>query len=200
MRADPQNCPRRPAVFLDRDGTLNREVDYLSDPKHFDWLPGAQRALCALSAAGYALVVATNQSGIARGYLDQGTLDAIHHRMVSELDPFGVQFVAIESCPHHPEHGPPELRIACDCRKPAPGMLLRAANAHDLDLSKSWMVGDSLRDAQAGLAAGVRSILVWTGKGQSQSQSQQTKERLAIPQVPDLLHAAARILAASPVS
>lgn len=185
--------PYRPAVFLDRDGTINREVDYLADPALFELLPGVPAALRALAAAGYALIVVTNQSGVARGLLDQATLDAIHARMVRELAAEGVEFAAVESCPHHPEFPARESLPPCSCRKPLPGMLLRAAEALGIDLARSWMVGDSLRDLQAGHAAGTRSVLVHTGKGLEQSSA----VRAALPdfQAVDIAAAAARILA-----
>jgi D-glycero-D-manno-heptose 1,7-bisphosphate phosphatase len=158
----------RPAVFLDRDGTLNREVDYLSRADEFEFLPGVPTALARLAQAGFALVVVTNQSGIARGKLDEATLGEIHRRMEQELAAEGVQLDGIEFCPHHPKVGPPAYRRTCGCRKPAPGMLLVAAAAHDLDLARSWTIGDSGRDLEAGHAAGTRAILVLTGKGRQE--------------------------------
>lgn len=185
----------RPAVFLDRDGTINREVDYLSNPNEFELIPGVPAALRALSAAGYAMVVVTNQSGVARGMLSLETLDAIHARMTRMLAAESVQLDAIESCPHHPDAGEPPFRADCSCRKPAPGMLLKAAQELDLDLAHSWMVGDSLRDLQAGEAAGTRSILVRTGKGQEQEQSALANGGEALMVEDDLAGAVARILA-----
>lgn len=185
----------RPAVFLDRDGTLNREVDYLSDPAEFELIPGVPAALRALSAAGYALVVVTNQSGVARGLLSLETLDAIHARMRRVLEAENVRLDGIESCPHHPAAGEPPLRANCTCRKPAPGMLLKAAQDLDLDLARSWMVGDSLRDLQAGEAAGTRSILVRTGKGRAQEQKALAEGGQAAIVEDDLSAAVARILA-----
>ncbi len=185
--------PLRPAVFLDRDGTINREVDYLADPALFELLPGVPAALRSLAAAGYALIVVTNQSGVARGLLDQTILDAIHARMVCELKAERVEFAAIESCPHHPDFETPGQTTPCVCRKPLPGMLHRAADSVGIDLQRSWMVGDSLRDLQAGHAAGTRSVLVHTGKGWEQSGAVSA----ALPdfQAKDISTAAARILA-----
>ncbi|HPF14384.1 MAG: D-glycero-beta-D-manno-heptose 1,7-bisphosphate 7-phosphatase [Planctomycetes bacterium] len=185
----------RKAVFLDRDGTLNREVHYLADPDRFEWLPGVLDALHALQAGGWALVVVTNQSGIAQGLVEVDDLDAIHARMRTELASAGVTLAGIYSCPHHPHIGRAPWVHACECRKPAPGMLLEAQRDLDLDLAESWMIGDSLRDLQAGWAAGCRSILVRTGKGREQEA--QLKEPLERPAwvAEDLLQAAQIVLA-----
>lgn len=154
----------RPAVFLDRDGTINEEVDYLSDPADLVLLPGAAAAIRRWNGAGYLVVVVTNQSGIARGLLDEERLREIHDRLQRMLAREGAAIDAFYHCPHHPDFGEPPLRERCGCRKPAPGMLLRAAEELHLDLERSWIVGDSLRDLEAGAAVGVRGILVETGK------------------------------------
>ncbi len=152
------------AAFLDRDGTINVEVDYLSSPEALELLPGAARAIRRLNEGGWLVVVVTNQSGIARGKLDEAQLTAIHAELDAKLQQEGARVDAYYHCPHHPEHGPPPYRQECECRKPRPGMLLRAAREHDLELESSWMIGDSLRDLEAGRAAGTRCILVATGK------------------------------------
>ncbi len=156
----------RPAVVLDRDGTINREVDYLADPQDFELIPGSAEAIAALSAAGFAIAVATNQSGIARGMLDEQRLDAIHARMRAELENYGARIDALAYCPHHPTEGAPPYRVECDCRKPASGMVERTLRELDADPSASWVIGDSGRDLVAGTALGLRGILVATGKGE----------------------------------
>lgn len=153
-----------PAVFLDRDGTINVEVDYLARPEDLELYPGAAAAVRRLNEAGRFVVVVTNQSGVARGLLDEETLSRIHARLDELLADAGAHVDAYSWCPHHPDVGQPPYRRACDCRKPAPGMLLDAAREHGLDLARSWTVGDSLRDVAAGRAAGTRAILVGTGK------------------------------------
>lgn len=155
----------RPAIFLDRDGTLIREVDYLADPELVELLPGAVEGLRAWRRAGYALVLATNQSGIARGLVTLEQLEAIHERLARELAEHDLALDDIRFCPHHPTEGEAPNRRGCGCRKPAPGMLFAAAAELDLDLEASWMIGDALRDLEAGSRAGGRSILVRTGKG-----------------------------------
>jgi D-glycero-D-manno-heptose 1,7-bisphosphate phosphatase len=162
------SAARRPAVFLDRDGTLVREVDYLRAPAELELL-AVGAGLRALAEAGFALVLVTNQSGVARGYLDEETLAAIHSRLAELLAREGVALEGVEYCPHHPEHGAPPYRADCDCRKPRPGMLLRAAERLGLDLARSWTIGDSERDLLAGEAAGLRGgVLVRTGKGEEE--------------------------------
>lgn len=155
----------RPAVFLDRDGTVQVEVDYLADPAGVELIEGVGKSLAALQRAGFALVVVTNQSGVARGILDEARLAAIHLRLSELLALDGVELDGIYWCPHHPQHGEPPYRCECSCRKPLPGMLLDAAREQALDLARSWMIGDAERDLDAGTAASVRSILVETGKG-----------------------------------
>lgn len=184
-----------PAVFLDRDGTINVEVDYLRSPEQLELIPGARGALRALQEAGYVLIVVTNQSGIARGYFDREALTEIHAALKRVLAEGGVELSAIEYCPHHPGSDDESLARECDCRKPKPGMLLRAAARLDIDLGRSWMIGDAERDLQAGLAAGVRPILVQTGKGAAAHKSIQDSGGDPGLVVADLAAAAKLILA-----
>lgn len=141
----------RAAVFLDRDGVLVEDVRYLSRPEDLVLLPGVGPFLRAL-APDHALVVVTNQSGIARGYFDEGALEAVHARLLEALAADGAAVDALYACPH--------LDEGCDCRKPAPGMILRAAEEHGLALDRSVMIGDAPRDVEAGRRAGVRSLLL----------------------------------------
>ena len=157
----------RPAVFLDRDGTIIWEVDYLRSPAQLRLLPGAAAAVKRLNEAGFAVVIVTNQSGIARGMLTEADLALTNAVLERRLARAGAHLDAVYFCPHHPEVGPPEHRQQCECRKPAPGMLLRAARELDLDLSRSFAVGDSARDLLAGRNAGCRMVLVRTGYGRA---------------------------------
>lgn len=150
----------RPAVFLDRDGTVIDEVGHLGEPDRVVVLPGIPAALRKLSQAGYALVVITNQAGVARGYFTEAEVAAVNERTASLLEEEAVRLDGCYHCPHHPDFTGP-----CECRKPLPGLLLRAARDLDLDLTRSWMVGDHPSDAAAGQAAGASSIMVRTGHG-----------------------------------
>jgi len=147
-------------VFLDRDGTLVAERSYLSAPEQLELLPGVVGALRRLRAAGFVLVVVTNQSAVARGLVDEAGLARIHERLHVLLEHLPRAYL---HCPHHPDAGEGPYRRACDCRKPAPGMLLRAAALFDLELRGSWIVGDGARDVLAGHALGLRTALVRSG-------------------------------------
>jgi histidinol-phosphate phosphatase family protein len=154
---------RRPALFLDRDGTLVEEVPYLHDPGRVVLAPGAG-ALAALAAAGYALVVVTNQAGVARGLYDEAAVAAVHRRLGELLAGAGVRLDAVLYCPHHPEGTVPGYARACRDRKPGPGMLEAAAARLGLDLAASFLVGNHPADVGAAVAAGVTPLFVTTGR------------------------------------
>jgi D-glycero-D-manno-heptose 1,7-bisphosphate phosphatase len=179
------------AVFLDRDGTINVEVQYMSRVEDFQFIPGVPWALKCLKNAGYLLVVVTNQSGIGRGLYDEAALDGIHSHMHADLANYGAAIDACYFCPHHPEHATGDYLKECGCRKPLPGMLQQAALDLDIDLAASFMVGDKIADVEAGLAAGCTSLLVLTGYGSAQV------DRLpaGVAAYPDLPAAALAILA-----
>jgi|SRR5688572_231658 len=153
----------RPVAFLDRDGTINEEKHYLSDPAEFRLLPGVAQAIRRLNQAGWAVVVITNQSGLARGYFSWETLEAIHQRLQEELARAEAHVDAIYICPHHPEAG-------CSCRKPSPAMFEQAARELNLDLQRSAVIGDKQSDLQPGHILGSRTVLVLTGHGQAEWQ------------------------------
>lgn len=153
----------RPAVFIDRDGTLNVEKNYLHKWEDWEWIPGAVEAIQRLNAAGYLVIVVTNQAGIARGYYTEADVLELHQRVDEDLKKQGGRIDGYYYCPHHPEYG--EVRD-CSCRKPEPGMLLQAAREHDIDLPRSFMIGDKAADIEAGLAVGATPILVLTGYGE----------------------------------
>lgn len=165
-RADARRLFRRenarPAVFLDRDGTLIELVHHLTEPADVRLLPGVAEAVARLRAAGLPVVVVTNQSVIGRGKLTEAGLEAVHAEMARQLAAAGAQVDAIHVCPHAPR-GTNPLVIEHPMRKPAPGLLLEAAQAHDLALERSWMAGDSASDTLAGRHAGCRTVLVRTG-------------------------------------
>lgn len=153
------------AVFIDRDGTINVEKEYLYRIEECEFIPGVAEAIRLLNNAGYLVVVVSNQSGIARGYYTEEDVDALHRHMAKELAEQGAVIDAWYYCPHHPD-GKGSYSLPCTCRKPLPGMLTTAARRHDIDLEASAMIGDKLVDIEAGNAASCRSILVRTGYGQ----------------------------------
>ena len=150
--------PCRRAVFLDRDGTINEEVHYLSDPAEVHLLPGIGEAIRRLNEAGVPAIVVSNQSAIARGYFDEERLAEIHRELEALLASHGASLDAIYYCPHHPDE-------QCACRKPKPGMLHQAAADIGIELRKSVLVGDAHSDLEAGRRAGCQTILVLTGYG-----------------------------------
>ena len=151
------------AVFLDRDGTLVHPRHYPSRPEELILYAGLAPALRRLQAAGFQLVVITNQSGLARGLFTVEDLDAMHAYLADELARDGDHVDGFYFCPHHPEGVIPDLAVECTCRKPAPGMLFNAAAELDIDLAQSWFVGDILDDVEAGNRAGCQTILVDIG-------------------------------------
>ncbi|HPY76478.1 MAG TPA: HAD family hydrolase [Anaerohalosphaeraceae bacterium] len=148
------------AIFLDRDDTLIEDPGYINHPSQVRLLPGAAGALIQLKKMGYLLVVASNQSGVARGIVTEETLEQIHHQLKKLLADEGAALDAVYYCPFHPDGVIPRYRMDSDQRKPNPGMLLKAAEDLNIDLSKSWMIGDSYRDVAAGAKAGCRTILI----------------------------------------
>jgi len=163
----PSNVQSRRAVFIDRDGTINKDIGYVSNPDELDLYPWAAEAIRRINDSGLLAIVITNQSGIARGMYTEKTLDAIHARMTSELESEGARIDAVYYCPHHPEVGDVQYRIACECRKPRIGMLSRAAWEHKIDLSRSFVIGDKASDIKLAENAGMRSALVLTGYGRA---------------------------------
>ena len=154
---------KRRALFLDRDGTLVHSYYYPSRPEHLRLYADIGPALCTLQAMGFALIVITNQAGLARGYFKEADLQHLHDHLTHELALLDVRLDGIYHCPHHPDGVIPELAIRCSCRKPQPGMLLRAADELHIDLAQSWFVGDILDDVEAGNRAGCHTVLVDLG-------------------------------------
>lgn len=157
------------AVFIDRDGTINVEKEYLYRPEEFELIPGAAQAIRLLNESGFLVIVVTNQSGVARGYYTEEDVHLLHRHITMQLEQAGSRVDAWFYCPHHPS-GRGSYSLPCRCRKPQPGMLLEAARRFEINLESSFMIGDKLVDIEAGRAAGCSSILVRTGYGRDEEQ------------------------------
>lgn len=152
-----------PALFLDRDGVVNREVGYLSTPEQVEFLPGIFELCRAAQATGHKLIVITNQAGIARQFYSEADFHALMRWMTEQFARQRIRLDGYYFCPHHPQHGIGQYRIDCPDRKPQPGMLLQAARDHGIDLRRSLLVGDRCSDIQAGVAAGVGRLVLLAG-------------------------------------
>ena len=148
------------AVFLDRDGTVNRNTHYLIDFADFELIPGVEDALRILQTLGYRLFGVSNQSGVARGFFTYTAVEDLNRSIIADLGARGIRLEEIAFCPHHPEGIVTEYAKACECRKPAPGMLRDLARKYGLDLTRSYMVGDSEIDALAGMNAGAQGVWI----------------------------------------
>lgn len=160
----------RPAVFLDRDGTINEQMGYINHISRFQMLPGAAEAIRSLNEAGIPVVVVTNQSGLARGYFPAELLVAVHEKMIKVLAEHGAHVDGIYVCPHHPEAKKEEYRLACTCRKPKPGLILQAAAELGLDPGRSFVVGDRWSDLKTAMACDATPVLVLTGYGRGDAE------------------------------
>jgi len=168
--AADKGAPRRRAVFVDRDGTLNVERRYLRAAEELEFYPGVPEAILRLREAGFLVIVVTNQSGVARGYFTLAEVDLVHRRIQSLLARWGTAVDAFYVCPHHPQ-GVAPYRLRCSCRKEEAGLLLRAAADFHIDLGGSFMIGDKASDIEAGRKAGCRPLLVLTGYGKETAQT-----------------------------
>jgi len=157
--------PAHPAVFLDRDGTMIEDVGSLDRVERLAFFPWTVDAIRALNRAGFPVVVVTNQAGVARGWFAEAVLDEIHRAMARTLEAGGAKVAAYYYCPHHPQGTVAEYARSCDCRKPARGLIDRAARDLDLDPARSFVVGDKWLDVRLGRAVGARTVLVRTGTG-----------------------------------
>lgn len=159
------------AVFVDRDGTINVDVDFLSTPSQLLLIPRSADAIRELNDLGIPVIVITNQSGIARGLYSESDLTAVHRAMDAELKRSGAAILDYYYCPHHPTEGIGKYKVECSCRKPKPGMLIEAAAKHGFDLSRSFVVGDKRIDLQAGKSVGATAIQVATGYGMGEKEA-----------------------------
>ncbi len=163
---------KRPAVFIDRDGTISEEVGYVNHPSRFRVFPYSAEAIRILNDAGWLAIVITNQAGVARGYFSEDVIHKIHDRLTSDLQDGAAKLDAIYYCAHHPSVGDPPYRLDCDCRKPKPGLIQQAAKDFEIDLAASWMTGDRYSDVELARNAGVRSVFVLSGYGRGEWEYQ----------------------------
>ncbi|NTV83415.1 MAG: D-glycero-beta-D-manno-heptose 1,7-bisphosphate 7-phosphatase [Bacteroidales bacterium] len=163
---------KRPAVFLDRDGTVCEEVGYLREVKDLQLIPGSAQAIRQIKQAGWKVVIISNQSGVARGYLTEQTVQTIHTALQEMLQKEGAGIDGMYYCPHHPKGNPP-YNIQCRCRKPEAGMLRQAGKDLDLDLNRSIVIGDKLSDVQTAQRLNIPGILVLTGFGKGELEKYQ---------------------------
>lgn len=156
---------KQKAIFLDRDGVINIEVDYLSKAEYFQFTENCIKALQAFQSLGYQLFIITNQSGIGRGYYTENDFHCLTKWMLAELGDSGITISQVEYCPHHPQDGKGKYRIDCDCRKPKPGMINTLVKQYNIDVDSSILIGDSITDIEAGKAANIKTlVLVESGK------------------------------------
>ena len=183
----------RPAVLLDRDGTLLEEAGYLERLERLVFFPNSVDAVRLLNRSGYVVVIVTNQAGIARGIFKEAFVADAHRHIAERLALGGARIDAFYYCPHHPEAVIEALRQECDCRKPRPGMFTRAAEDLGLDLARSFVVGDRWRDIEMGIAAGTKAVLVETGYGRTEA-SRRPAHIAEVPVVGTLIEATSWIL------
>lgn len=176
-------------MFLDRDGTVTAELGYLIDPVSIVYYPRVERAIRLLNHLGFLVIIATNQSAVARGMVSEAGVQRIHKTISEHFALSGARIDAFYYCPHHPEATQAPYRVDCDCRKPAPGLLLRAARDLAVDLEQSYAVGDQASDLQAAARAGCTAALVLTGKGSETLAAMEPGLRAAVHVAPDLLAA-----------
>lgn len=155
----------RKTVFLDRDGTINVEKNYLYRPEEFKFIPKAPDAIKMLNQAGYQVIVVSNQAGVARGYYTEEDVGKLHHYVNELLKNYNAHIDAFYYCPHHPEAGVGKYKVKCHCRKPETGLFEKACADFPVDIENSWMIGDNVGDIEAGNRFNLRTILVRTGYG-----------------------------------
>lgn len=162
------------AVFIDRDGTISEEVGYINHSSRFRLFPYSAEAIRQLNESGWLAIVITNQAGVARGYFSEAMIETVHAQMTKNVTANGGRIDAIYYCAHHPTVGELPYRVDCDCRKPKPGLIARAASDFDIDLANSWMIGDRYSDVELARNAGVKSLFVLSGYGRGEWEHQRS--------------------------
>jgi D-glycero-D-manno-heptose 1,7-bisphosphate phosphatase len=174
---------KRRAVFMDRDGTISEEIGYVNHPSRYRVFPYSAEAVRLLNEAGWLAVLVTNQAGVARGYFTEEMIGSVHNILRAEMERGGARLDAIYYCAHHPSVGQSPYRVDCDCRKPKPGLIHRAAEELEIDLGQSWMVGDRYSDIELARNAGVSAAFILSGYGRGEWEFQ----RAAWTMEPDLV-------------
>ncbi len=163
---------KRPAIFIDRDGTISEEVGYVNHPSRFRLFPYSAEAIRFLNENGWLAILITNQAGVARGYFSEDVIHAVHDQLTRDLHKGSAKLDAIYYCAHHPSVGEPPYRVDCDCRKPKTGLIQQAARNFEIDLAASWMAGDRYGDVELARNAGLRSAFVLSGYGRGEWEYQ----------------------------
>jgi len=174
---------KKPAVFIDRDGTISEEVGYVNHPARFHVFPYSAEAIRKLNDNNWLAILVTNQAGVARGYFSEDVITTVHDQLNKELATQKARLDAIYYCAHHPTVGEPPYRLDCDCRKPKVGLIKRATTDFDIDLKSSWMIGDRYSDIELARNAGLRSTFVLSGYGRGEWEYQRSAWKLE----PDLV-------------
>jgi D-glycero-D-manno-heptose 1,7-bisphosphate phosphatase len=185
---------KRPALFMDRDGTVSEEVGYVNHPSRFRLFPYSAEAIKLLNDNGWLAIVVTNQAGVARGYFAEEVILQIHEQLQRDLETSGAKVDAIYYCAHHPSVGEPPYRLDCDCRKPRTGLIERAAADFEIDLQRSWVVGDRYSDIELARNAGLHSAFVLSGYGRGEWEYQRASWKLGPDAVGETLLDVVRIV------
>ena len=185
---------KRPALFMDRDGTISEEVGYVNHPSRFRLFPYTADAIKLLNDNGWLAILVTNQAGVARGYFSEDVIAQVHERLRNDLENASARLDAIYYCAHHPSVGEPPYRFDCDCRKPKPGLIERAAADFEIALERSWMVGDRYGDVELARNAGLHSAFVLSGYGRGEWEYQRGSWKLEPEVVAENLLEAARMI------
>ena len=185
---------KRPALFMDRDGTVSEEVGYVNHPSRFRLFPYAAEAIKLLNDNGWLAILVTNQAGVARGYFAENVITQVHDQLKRDLESASARLDAIYYCAHHPSVGEPPYRLDCDCRKPKAGLINQAVKDFPIDLERSWMVGDRYSDIELARNAGVHSAFVLSGYGRGEWEYQRSGWKLEPEVVADTLLEVAQII------
>jgi D-glycero-D-manno-heptose 1,7-bisphosphate phosphatase len=185
---------KRPALFMDRDGTVSEEVGYINHPSRFRVFPYSAEAIKLLNDNGWLAILVTNQAGVARGYFSEDMIVQVHERLRRDLETASAKLDAIYYCAHHPSVGEPPYRLDCDCRKPKAGLINRATTDFSIDLERSWMVGDRYSDIELARNAGLHSAFVLSGYGRGEWEYQRGAWKLQPEVVGDTLLDVAHII------